>query len=190
MRMLDAAARVGIDRITCTPHMRWNDFDQEKCEGEFLKLQEFAKQYDVRMNLGYEVYYERLMRIGIDQARNFVERGTDNLLLEFNTGGECVYGWEQVFYKLQTKYGLDLTVAHPERYTSVWEDFSVVYRMKDMGCRIQVSAGDLARGRLDKMAKCAKRLMKEGLCDELVSDAHSQEHYAVFKKMADKYDYR
>lgn len=188
-QMLLAAKNAGITHIVCTPHMRWNDFSQEKVEERFAIFADRAAAQGLTTSLGYEVYYKTLLHIGLDQAPRFVEQGTNNLIIEFNTGGEVPFGWDHTFYDLQSVYGLDITVAHPERYTSVLQDFDIVYRMKDMGCRIQVSAMDLFRGIFDAGSKCAKRLMKEGLCDALVSDAHNPAHYESYVKAVQKYNW-
>lgn len=185
--MLAAAAHAGITQIVATPHMRWSDFDNNKVIQHFNELSDIAyERHGISMWLGYEVYYKTLLRKGLQTARTYVTTGTNNLLLEFNSGEAIPDGWEQTFYKLQSEYGLDLTVAHPERYTSVLNDFNIVYKMKDMGCRIQVSAGDLFGGMFNAGARCAKKIIDEGLCDALVSDAHCAEHYKDFERALKK----
>lgn len=185
IQMLDSARESGITEIVFTPHMRWDDFDQQKVNANFRTLVEHPDSEGLQLTLGYEVFYKTLLKKGLDQARQFVTVGTNNLLLEFNTGGAVVEGWQHTFYMLQTKYGLDLTIAHPERYSTVWEDFSTVYQLKDLGCRIQISAGDLFGNR--KVAKCAKKILKEGLCDAIVSDAHRPGHYGNYRKAIKKF---
>lgn len=183
LAMLAGAANAGITQIVATPHMRWSDFDNAKVVAHFNELSARAfDQYGIQMWLGYEVYYKTLLKQGLHTARQYVTAGTNNLLLEFNSGSVLPDGWDQTFYKLQTAYGLDLTIAHPERYATVLDDFGVVYKMKDMGCRIQVSAGDLFGGMFNAGAKCAKRILAEGLCDALVSDAHCADHYKDFAR--------
>lgn len=187
LEMLAAAARVGITQIVATPHMRWSDFDNNKVIAHFNELAMIAQQqYGISMWLGYEVFYKTLLKQGLENAPKYVTAGTRTLLLEFNSGGVVPEGWEKTFYTLQSTYGLDLTIAHPERYSSVLEDFDIVYKMKDMGCRIQVSAGDLFGGMFNAGAKCAKKIIKEGLCDALVSDAHCVAHYEDFEKALKK----
>ena len=187
--MLDAAARVGITDIVATPHMRWDDFDVDKVQAHFQQLLPEAHNRRLSMTLGFEVYYSTLMRKGLHTAEQFVEAGTNKLLVEFNTAREMADGWDRVFYELQTRYGLDLTLAHPERYITVLDDFDTVYRLKDLDVHIQVSAADLfhkapffSRSPLRGMAKCARRIIDEGLCDALVSDAHNVEHYQSYAR--------
>ena len=186
-QMLQAAKAAGITEIVCTPHMRWSDFDQQLIQERFATFRDMAAAEGIGTQLGYEVYYRTLLDIGLDQAPRFVLEDTTDLLIEFNTGGEVPFGWDHTFYELQSRFGLDITVAHPERYSTVLQDFDIVYRMKDMGCRFQVSAMDLFGGVFNAGAKCAKRLIKEGLCDALVSDAHNPGHYATYTKAVQKF---
>ena len=186
LAMLDAAAKAGITQMVCTPHMRWNDFDAVKVQSHFSQLQRDAAARGIRAELGYEVYYNRLMKIGLDKAPLYA-RSNGGILIEFNTSYPMEQGWERTVYDLQSLYGLRVTMAHPERYTTVLEDYEQVYRIKDAGCRVQVSAFDLYGGMFNKVAKCAKWILKEGLCDALVSDAHCAGHYVEFAKAIDKY---
>lgn len=183
--MLQQAKQSGIQRIVCTPHMRWSDFDRQKVQQHFAKLRESAS--GIELALGFEVFYDRLMRIGIEHAPEFTVEDTNRILIEWDTGGAVAQDWERTIYRLQSKYGLEVTIAHPERYSTVWEDWDTVYRFADMGCRMQVSAGDLFLAHFSKVTKCAKRLIKEGLCDALVSDAHKPEHYEAYRKALRKF---
>jgi protein-tyrosine phosphatase len=183
--MVKAAMSAGIDEIVCTPHMRWSDFDKRVVQERFARLSSAVPS--IKWTLGYEVYYKRLLEIGIEHAPEFTIGDTNMILLEFNSGAVVPDDWQRVFYKLQSTYGLDITLAHPERYATVLENFDIVYQFADMGIRMQVSAGDLYRGMFDKGTKCAKRLIKEGLCDAVVSDAHCPEHYEDFARAVKKW---
>ena len=190
LAMLDDAQAAGITELWATPHMRWSDFSLETCKARFAELVPHAQQRGIEMKLGFEVFYKTLRKQGLHTAPAYVLEGTDMLLIEFNTGGEVAPDWERTVYRLQSEFGLEVTWAHPERYVSVWDDFALVQRMKDAGCRIQVSAGDVLGNPLGKHGKrirAAKRILKEGLADALVSDAHEPGQFATFAKVAGKY---
>lgn len=197
LAMLKAASQAGITEIVATPHMRWDDFNAEHVVNRFMQLRDEAVDMGIQMSLGFEVFYNTLMRQGLGHAPDYTEVDTTNILIEFDTGRSMSEGWDKIFYELQTRYGLDITLAHPERYTTVLNDFDTVYRLKDMGIRIQVSAGDLfhkapllSKSPLRGMAKCAQRIIDEGLCDALVSDAHRPTHYDAFSRAVSEYEWR
>ena len=182
--MVDEARKCGFTEIVCTPHMRWDDFDRNVVEERFKQLVDYAP--DIEFTLGFEVYYKRLLSMGLDRAPEFTIGGTNTILLEFNSGATISQDWERTFYALQSTYGLDIVLAHPERYSTVLEDFDIVYRMYDAGVRMQVSAVDVLGGPFDKAAKVARRLIKEGLADALVTDAHRPDHYEAYRKAKKK----
>ena len=184
-QMVEAARGCGITDIVCTPHMRWEDFDQAKVRQRFDQLVAYAP--DIHWTLGYEVFYKRLVKIGLHHAPELTIGDTKTILIEFNTGGSVPHDWERTFYTLQGTYGLDIVLAHPERYRTILEDFDLAYRMRQTGVRMQVSAGDLLGGPFNKGAKVAKRLLREGLTNVVVSDAHRPEHYAEYQKALKKY---
>ena len=179
-KMVEGVRACGFDEVICTPHMRWSDFDRAKAERHFKQLAAYAP--DISWTLGFEVYYERLLKIGLEHAPEFTIGDSKTILLEFNSGAAVPPDWERTFYKLQSTYGLDIVLAHPERYRTVVDDFDIAYRMQSAGVRMQVSASDLLGGFFNKCARTAKRLLKEGVADVIVTDAHLPEHYEDFRK--------
>lgn len=178
--MVEGARACGFTEVICTPHMRWADFDRGKVERHFRKLAAYAP--DIRWTLGYEVYYERLLKMGLEHAPEYTIGKSSTILLEFNSGASVPHDWERTFYKLQSTYGLDIILAHPERYRTVLSDFDIAYRIRECGVMMQVSAGDLLGGPFNKCARVAKRLVREGLADSIVTDAHVPHDYEDFRK--------
>ena len=232
--MLGAAKQAGVTSIICTPHMRWDDFNQDLVKRHFIDFRELAAKEGVSARLGYEVFYNRLMLKGIDAAPSFAVDGDikfagvvgpvcgegavgagsvgpgivgaavgsspvgsaattaapaarKSILIEFNAGHSMEQGWEATLHTLQAKYGFEVTMAHPERYTNVLDDYELLYDIRNMGVRIQISACDLLGGFFDKTTKCAKWMLKEGLCNALVSDAHCVKDYQNFARVFNKY---
>lgn len=185
-QMLDCAVSMGITDMVCTPHVRWDDFDQALVIDRYQQFAQMANDMGISCVLGYEVFYDRLLREGIDEASRYVIEGSNRILIEFNSGAQVPFGWERTFYDIQC-LGLEITLAHPERYLDVMENFDMVYRFLDAGCRLQVSAGDLMGSLFGKRRRSAARLMKEGLCNALVSDAHRPGHYEAYGRMLEKY---
>ena len=66
-------------------------------------------------------------------------------------------------------------VAHTERYRNVVKDFNRVEELKDMGCRIQINAGELPGLLGGQLKRTARSLVKEELADLMGTDAHRAE---------------
>jgi len=183
LAMLHAAREAGITQIVCTPHCRGRHFDRERIIGNFQELQRYAGQID--MMLGYEVYVEKLLDMGIEHARDYRLGESDEFLLELPTGLRPT-NLDTVVYRLQGQ-GLQIIIAHPERYSYVQSDLQYAYDLVDMGCRLQVSADFMGAGMFSKHGKCAKALLKEGLISYIASDAHAVDDYADFRAAVRKY---
>lgn len=87
----------------------------------------------------------------------------------------------RAIYTIQGK-GVDIVIAHPERYKPVQEDIDVAREMREMGCRLQLSANFVEGGIFNPRRRTATALLKNGLVDYLASDAHRVEHYATYLK--------
>ncbi len=179
-QMLIAARNAGITHIVCTPHCRFSDFDPQLIQQQFRAFKAHAAQQGIQATLGYEVYWEKLAELGIEMAPKLCIGSSSLLLLEFSNA-HLPANWQRGIYSIQGQ-GITVIIAHPERYKPIQDNLDLAYEMKEMGCRLQLSANFIEGGRFDKCHRTAKALLKEGLVDYLASDAHRPEHYAVYVK--------
>ena len=179
-QMLVAAHNAGINHIVCTPHCRTSNFNPQLIQQQYRAFKVHAAKMGVQTSLGYEVYWKKLAELGIETAPKLCIEGTNLLLLEFSTAS-LPANWQRAIYSIQSQ-GITVIVAHPERYKPVQDNLDIAYEMKEMGCRLQLSANFTEGGHFDKRHRTAKALLKEGLADYLASDAHRPEHYAIYTK--------
>ena len=179
-QMLIAARNAGIQHIVCTPHCRFDSFNKALIEQQFRAFSAHAAQAGIQTTLGYEVHWKKLAELGMDKASELRIGDSNLFLLEFSNSHLPV-NWQRNVYSIQSQ-GLTVIVAHPERYKPVQDNLDIAYEMKDMGCRLQLSANFVEGGFFDKRHRTAKALLKEGLVDYIASDAHRPEHYAVYTK--------
>ena len=181
--MLKEAWNCGIDHIVCTPHCRWDNFSRELVEAQFDRLCEYADELDMQLTLGYEVYWKKLSEMGADWAPTLTFEGTNLMLYELSTGS-LPPNWQSRIFELQGM-GLQLIIAHPERYMPIQKDLDVAYEMKEAGCLLQLSANFVDGGFRDKRKKTAIELLKQGLVDYIASDAHRPEDYLDYREAID-----
>ena len=179
-QMLIAARNAGIQHIVCTPHCRFDSFNKALIEQQFRAFSAHAAQVGIQATLGYEVHWKKLAELGMDKASDLRIGDSNLFLLEFSNSHLPV-NWQRNVYSIQSQ-GLTVIVAHPERYKPVQDNLDIAYEMKDMGCRLQLSANFVEGGFFDKRHRTAKALLKEDLVDYIASDAHRPEHYAVYTK--------
>ncbi len=183
--MLHAAQKAGITHVICTPHCKRSHFDKMLIEERYGQVLPYATAMGLHMALGYEVHYDGLLAYGTDRARDLCTRRTMNLLLEFSLRG-IPFGYEQTLYDLTTQ-GIDVTIAHPERYPEVQDDIGVARNLVEMGCHLQLSANCIAKGPFNPLRTTASKLYKEGLVSYVASDAHRVDDYAYFEQALERF---
>lgn len=182
LAMLAAAHAVGVTSMICTPHCRTTDFNYRKAVEAFNALQSAAKGFP--MSLGFEVAHRMFAHIDMKYMPQLAFRETGQFLLELDVAAdEGMYFSEyaQTIFDLQGK-GLEVIIAHPERYHAIQQNPALARELIRMGCKLQASADFVAGGRLGHAKKPAKRLLKEGLYSYVASDAHCVEHYKYLSK--------
>lgn len=178
--MLREAHASGIDRVVCTPHCRWDDFDYQRVVRHFETLAPHAAEIGIELNLGFEVYWEKLSELGMDRAPSLRIRNTDLMLLEFSSA-QLPAQWRRIVYELQTR-GIQPVIAHPERYRPIQKDLDIAFEMNEMGCLLQLSANFIEGGFGSARKKTATELLRHGLADYLASDAHRVQDYERYRK--------
>ena len=190
LAMLAAAQAAGINEIVCTPHCRDPYFDYEAMQRAFILLQdEAARDFpDMTLHMGFEVNHRKLQELGDEWIDRLAFADSPEFLLELSARATAfefaVY--ERTVFEIQA-HGLQVIIAHPERYHAIREDINLARRLVDMGCRLQASTDFIAGGRFGTELQPARRLLKEGLYTCFASDAHCVEHYALFSKAYERY---
>lgn len=185
VRMLHAAYKAGITEIVCTPHCRDPYFDFDAMWDAFDQL---APRSPIPLRMGFEVNIRKLRELGMNWAPCLCFQDSKVLLLELSTHAtkRDFEDYEREIYELQGM-GIDVIVAHPERYKAIQEDISIAERLVSCGCVLQASADFIRGGRMGKERKPAQRLLEAGLYTYISSDAHCVEHYEAFSEAVYKF---
>jgi protein-tyrosine phosphatase len=64
-------------------------------------------------------------------------------------------------------------LAHPERYTYIQDDITILNDFISEGCLFQINAGSLTGSQGKELEKTAKKLVQNGVCNFIASDAHN-----------------
>lgn len=178
--MLQQARSSGIRTIVATPHCRGSWWQPEAIKANYDTLRGIAQDAGIQLDLGCEVHWKKLAELGLDMAPKLTLGESNLILLEFSN--DAMPGnWENLIYKLRGM-GLVPVIAHPERYKAVQRDLDVAYKLKDLGCYLQLSANFVEEGRFSDRRKAALGMLKQGLVDYVASDAHCAGDYASYRK--------
>lgn len=190
LKMLAAAQNAGVTSIVCTPHVRRPYFDYERMLAAYEAFKAAAAPFPVAM--GWEVAHRELVRLGVSKwAPRLAFEGTNDFLLELDDGCDArdFVEYERTIFELQG-LGLNVIIAHPERYRAIQKDPGIAENLVRTGCELQASADFVAGGRTGGAKRPAKKLFAQGLYRYIASDAHRPEHYRYLakaqKKFADK----
>ena len=182
--MLRMAMQVGVKAIIATPHIDKPDIDRAALLAAYKEAADEASQLGIHLLLGYEYHYRLLLD---DDSINHLQQyigDTNILLLEFSN--VLPQGWENIISSVQ-QAGIDVIIAHPERYVDIQQDVSIAERMVQLGCDLQIDAESLDVGAVRAHKKSAKAMLKQGLVHWIASDAHNRRAYKSFAKINVKY---
>lgn len=183
INMIKTAISNNITKILCTPHsipghrFEINDYQFLRTNFETLvdKVNELGLPID--LYLGSEFQLSDASISWIDDQRIVTLNKTNRVLAElpWYYGGKKTYSEDYYLLKLLDN-GYRVIIAHPERYESVLNDFSTLKRWREMGCDFQVNRTSLiSHGETQERHELAWRMVKEGYCDVIASDAHYAE---------------
>ena len=186
LRMLEAARSVGIDEMVCTPHANspWFDYIQMVQAFDMFRQIAASEAPEMHVSMGFEVAHRKLVQLGVKQWASYLRFAeSSEILLELDPG--CVKydfrDYERTIYELQGQ-GLEVVIAHPERYRAIQEDVGLARGLVGSGCKLQASASFVAASLLSKEKRCARKLFSEGLYSYVASDAHRPKDYALLPR--------
>ena len=184
--MVQAAMRVGVTHITCTPHCRDPWFDYDAMWDAFHALEAKVKSIPMapKLSMGFEVNYKKLMELGFEWI-DYLACETGDFLLELPTK-TLPSDWERMVFEAQGR-GYRVIIAHPERYAPVQENLDIVRQFIDAGCKIQVSSDFYTESTFSAIKKTAKRLFEENLVHYIASDAHGPLAYEAMWRVRKEY---
>lgn len=182
--MLQRAKQLDITQIVATPHMKRQPFNWTAIEEAYARLKPEAEQLEIQLQLGCELYAPLLSELGFDEIQQFCIRGTNRLLLEFHPHylpDNLPAYFNNIFCR-----NIVPILAHPERYSIVQSDPTILQEIVQMGCYLQINGRSMTANPFDKCSNTAKKLLKLYPSAFLSSDAHCIEHYAGLTKAQQK----
>lgn len=190
LRMARLAVEGGTKTIIATPHCNIPDSFQNyfgrTYADIFNKFKSKLKKENIPLKIfpGHEIFACGNLTDLIKEKRLLTLCKSDYLLVEFDFAEHA----DSVYAKLRAliSEGLIPIVAHPERYAFVAEDETAPFRLKTMGCLLQINKGSLKGGFGKAAYDAAHNMLENELADFVASDAHSP--YMRTPYLADAYE--
>ncbi|MBQ8762677.1 MAG: hypothetical protein IJZ07_01060 [Clostridia bacterium] len=176
VRMARIACDGGSRGIVATPHCNISEFERNEWTSEFTKKLIMLNSTLAELNIPLKIYPGQEIFCGDDvpqllkSGKFLTINGSRYVLVEFDFGEYS----ENVYSKLSRiiSEGYVPIVAHPERYGFVQENSDAPYRMKNMGCLLQINKGSVKGGFGRGAFLAAKEMLDAQLVDFAASDGH------------------
>ena len=177
LTMLRSAVASGISQIIATPHC-WPDIrytnDQKNIQPAFDEALRLIEEHklDLRLYMGCELFMTDDTLAWIKSGRALSLNDSLYYLIELPWSSPQAEAPLQTAY-LQTilDMGKRILIAHPERYSVLVNDFTLVQKWRDMGCYFQINRTSLIDPNCWEY-EMAWKLVNAGYVDIIASDAH------------------
>lgn len=186
-KMLQKFYFENINDIVVTPHYiansSYNLNNQEKIK-RITELEKYIKDENLGINLyiGNEIYITENILEEIKNDNIATINNGKFLLIEFPMDDEF-FGLEEVLERL-ISCGAVPIIAHPERYTLYYNDFSFFENLISMGCILQGNLGSLIGVYGEKSQKMLIEMLRRDMIQIMCTDAH-RSNSRVLEKMGE-----
>lgn len=189
IKILKELEEYGYTDIILTPHYIKNSkynspVSENKKRLETLK--EKLKEENIKINLylGNEIYIDSEIYDLLHNNEIYSLNNKGYLLIELPMSGEF-NNYREIFHDL-IRNGYKVIFAHPERYTSIQNDFNIIYELEKTGVIFQSNIESIIGAYGDRAKKTIKRLLKEKKVTFLATDIHRSKDYNEWDKAKKK----
>ena len=185
--LCEALGAIGYTTVAATPHIRPGMFDNERTdlEARFARFVEAAAGHDLpELILGAEHFCDEHFRSLFERQHALPYTGGKALLIELPTE-HLPPGLPEQCFRMQVA-GVRPVIAHPERYSPLFERTAPLERLLDMGVPwlLDLMSLEGKYGRRPKRA--AERLLEEGAYYAACTDCHRPEDVAIVARAIER----
>lgn len=184
LEVIQAFHNLGFKKLITTPHVM-GDFFKNKNEDITKKLEEVqaavkAKGIDIVLEAAAEYYLDEWFIDKVNNDKPLLTLGDKYVLIETSYINESNQ-LHEILFKVKSK-GYIPVLAHPERYTYLYDDFSKYERIYELGALFQINTISLSGYYSKKAKQVAETLVDKGMVDFLGSDCHGIRHIEALKR--------
>ena len=177
LNMLKEAQKQGITDVINTVHYQHPKMENKNTSYNFIideikKLQDIMNDNNINIKLhaASEVFFKFNLTEILDNPITTFGDGK-YMLIEFQRL-HFPQGYENELFKLQLK-NITPIMAHPERYRGIQQDINLAKKWIERGYLIQIDCASITGGFGVKTKESAIKLLQNGLCHFIGSDAHN-----------------
>ena len=171
---------LGYSKLIATPHIYPGLYEnnKEKIKQKYTEVEKKIRGLNIDLNFAAEYLINKSLTKEAEE-RKLLTIQKNYVLLEMSYLAQPLELYETLF-KIQIN-GYIPILAHPERYTFLFSNFSEYYRLKKRGCQFQLNLLSTTGCYGKKISSISERLLKEKLIDFVGSDIHNIRHVNLMK---------
>ncbi|MBX9851280.1 MAG: capsular biosynthesis protein [Cytophagaceae bacterium] len=192
LQIIEEFIALGYKKIITTPHIM-GDFFKNTPEIINSKLAELRavlqkQKIEFEVEAAAEYYLDEWFMSHIQKEKPLLTFGDRYVLFETSYINESAYLTEAVFHLRSMEYRPVL--AHPERYTYLYQDFKKFKEIYDKGVLFQVNLNSFSGYYSEGAKKFAIKLLENNMIDFAGSDCHGARHMQALKKTRQTKEYQ
>lgn len=183
IEMIKSLVDMGLTKFVCTPHIMSDFFrnNKETISAAFDQLKKGLELKNIQVELQFAAeYYLDEGFVEKLESKDLLTFGNNYLLFETSYMNKPSNLKEVIFNMLTNGY--KPVLAHPERYTYLFDDFSKYEDIYNTGVLFQININSLTGYYSKTSKKIAEKLIDNNMIDFLGSDCHKPKHTTIMKK--------
>lgn len=180
VELITEMKKMGFSKIIGTPHTYPGVYNNSNSsiEGSFNKINNELKDKNI---LGYASEY-MIDSYLIEKAseKSLITIKDNYVLIEMSFASEPI-NLHEIIFQINMN-GYIPILAHPERYTFLFDDFKKFHKLKKIGCYFQINLLSVTGYYGKKIVEISQKLIKNNMIDFAGSDIHHLRHINEFDK--------
>ena len=180
INIINMMKNLGYSKLIATPHIYPGLYEnnRDKIKQKYTEVEKKIRGLNIDLNFAAEYLINKSL-IKEAEERELLTIQKKYVLLEMSYLAQPLELYETLF-KIQIN-GYIPILAHPERYTFLFSNFSEYYKLKKRGCQFQLNLLSTTGCYGKKISSISERLLKEKLIDFVGSDIHNIKHANLMK---------
>ena len=180
VELIKEMKKMGFSKIIGTPHTYPGVYNNNNnsIEKSFNKLNNELKNKNILRYASEYMIDSYLIEKASEKSLLTIK---DNyVLIEMSFVSEPI-NLHEIIFEININ-GYTPILAHPERYTFLFDDFKKFYNLKKMGCYFQINLLSATGYYGKKIVEITQKLIKNNMIDFAGSDIHNLRHINEFDK--------
>lgn len=173
--ILKVLSKLGYKKVITTPHVMSDHYPNETTDilSRLAYVQDklARKKIDIKLEAAAEYYLDEDFIEKINNQKKLLTFGKNYLLFETSFFNKPAFLEEAVFN--MNAQGYQPILAHPERYSYLQTDSTLIEKLKNMNLLFQMNMLSLTGFYSNDVKKFARNLIKRDLVDFLGTDCHN-----------------